>query len=70
MAREQGLSYLGTGATGTVSALAGLLTAGSLWMQAANSDIACTAGPVSAAAAAARVTAVQSTFQLCHSGSA
>jgi len=34
----------------------------------ANSDIACTAGPVSAAAAAARVTAVQSTFQLYHSG--
>jgi len=29
VAREQGLSYLGTG---TVSALAGLLTAGSLWM--------------------------------------
>jgi len=41
-----------------------------LGQQAANSDITCTAGPVSAAAAAARVTAVQSTFQLYHSGSA
>jgi len=41
-----------------------------LWrQQAANSDITCTAGPVSAAAAA-RVTAGQSTFQLYHSGSA
>jgi len=37
-----------------------------LGQQAANSDITCTAGPVSAAA---RVTAVQSTFQLYHSGS-
>ena len=41
---------------------------GWLGQQAANSDIACTAGPVSTAAAA-RVTAVQSTFQLYHSGS-
>jgi len=42
-----------------------------LGQQAAN-DITCTAGPVLAAAAAvaARVTAVQSTFQLYHSGSA
>jgi len=40
-----------------------------LGQQAANSDITCTAGPVSAAAAA-RVTAEQSTFQLYHSGSA
>ena len=43
-----------------------------LGQKAANSDITCTAGPVSAAAAAAaaRVTAVQSTIQLYHSGSA
>jgi len=40
-----------------------------LGQKAANSDITCTAGPVSAAAAA-RVTAVQSTIQLYHSGSA
>ena len=40
-----------------------------LEQQAATPDITCTAGPVSAAAAA-RVTAGQSTFQLYHSGSA
>ena len=40
-----------------------------LEQQTANSDITCTAGPVSATAAAS-VTAVQSTFQLYHSGSA
>jgi len=39
-----------------------------LGQHAANSDITCIAGPVSAATAA-RVTAVQSTFQLYHSGS-
>jgi len=37
-----------------------------LGQQAANSDITCTAGPVSAAG----VTAVQYTFQPYHSGSA